>query len=73
MIQEMQTLVDKVAEVVSVEASATLAIQAIIVKLTELANNASDLAEVKAQALALAQSLTEATAPLSAAIAEVPA
>jgi hypothetical protein len=73
MIQEMQALTDKVTEITTVEASATAAIQAIVAKLNDLAQNATDLADAKTQALTLAQNLTDATAPLAAAIANVPA
>jgi len=72
MIQEMQALTDKVTEIEGVEASATATIQAIVAKLNELAQNATDLADAKAQATALSQSLTDATAPLAAAIAANP-
>ena len=72
-IQEMQALTDKVTEITTVEASAAATIQAIVAKLNDMAQNATDLADAKAQALALAQNLTDATAPLSAAIASVPA
>ena len=73
MIQEMQDLANKVAEISGVEASAAAAIQAIVIKLNDLAQNATDLAEVKAAAVALANDLDAATAPLAAAIAAIPA
>jgi len=73
MVQEMQVLTDKVAEISTVEASAAAAITAIVAKLNTMAADATDLADMKAQALTLAQNLTDATTPLATAIATVPA
>lgn len=70
---EIQTLIDDVTDATTVEAGATTAIEGLIVQLTNAINAAPSLsADDKAALLATADQLTQATAPLAAAIATVP-
>jgi len=73
MVQEIQDLVAEVSEVKTVQASATVAIAALIDRFNVAIQAATDLEEAKAAAVQMKAELAEATAPLSAAIANVPA
>lgn len=73
MIQEMTDLVAEVNDVKTVQGSAVVAIQGLVDKFNQAIQGAADLAEAKAAAVQLTADLKEATTPLAAAIANVPA
>ena len=67
--QEMQAMADEITALKTVEDSATTLITRMAAQLTLLAQNATDLAQMKADTLALAKNLTDNSAPLAAAVA----
>lgn len=65
---EMQVMADEITALKTVEDSATAMITGMAAQLVTLAQNATDLAQMKTDALALAQNLTDNSAPLAAAV-----
>ena len=65
---EMQTMADEITELKTVEDSATAMITGMAAQLVTLAQNATDLAQMKTDALALAKNLADNSAPLVAAV-----
>ena len=65
---EMQVMADRITALKTVEDGAAVLITGMAAQLTTLAQNATDLAQMKVDALALAQNLTDNSAPLAAAV-----
>ena len=65
---EMQVMADEITALKTVEDGAAAMITGMAGQLVTLAQNATDLAQMKADALALAKNLTDNSAPLVAAV-----
>ena len=65
---DMQVMADEITALKTVEDGAAVLITGMAAQLTTLAQNATDLAQMKADTLALAQNLTDNSAPLAAAV-----